>query len=78
MNPEVGATLKVELMQIIEKVEVVDDNTVKIVLKAPSSTLMDALAVAYCKIVSKKFVEGGGNVNKTLTRTSRNQTGLKV
>ena len=69
MDPEVGATLKVELMQIVEKIEVVDDNTVKIILKAPSAELMDALAVAYCKIVSKKFVEGGGNVNKTLMGT---------
>ena len=69
MDPKAGGTNKAELTQTIEKIEVVDEKTVKIVLKAASPEFLDILSVATCRIVSKKFIEGGGNPNKTLMGT---------
>ncbi|MBW1961683.1 MAG: hypothetical protein JRJ04_09525 [Deltaproteobacteria bacterium] len=69
MDPKAGSSLKAELTQMIQKIEVVDDNTVKITLKATSPDFLHVLSVAYCKIVSKKFIESGGNPNKTLMGT---------
>lgn len=69
MDPNAGGDLKAELTQMISRVEVVDDNTIKITLKAPAPDLLNVLAVSYCRIVSKKFVEGGGDPNKTLMGT---------
>ncbi|MCP4625612.1 MAG: ABC transporter substrate-binding protein [bacterium] len=69
MDPESGGSLKTELTQIIKQVEVVDDNTVKIVLKAASPDFLNVLAVSTCRMVSKKFIEGGGDPNKTLMGT---------
>jgi glutathione transport system substrate-binding protein len=69
MDPKTGGTFKTELTQLIDNIEILDANTVKITLKAASPDFLNTLAVASVRIVSKKFIEGGGNPNKTLMGT---------
>ncbi len=69
LDPKTGATRGKELQLLIEEVSVVDPTTVKLKLKNPSPVLIPLLASALVKMVSKDFVEKGGDLNKTLMGT---------
>lgn len=65
LDPAVGATMRTQL-SIIDAVEAVDDKTVRITLKEPTASFIDLLAMPESAIVSKKFVEGGGDLDATM------------
>lgn len=69
LDPKTGATLRKELELLIDKVIVVDPHTIRLQLKQPSPSLLPLLASPLVKMVSKSFVEKGGNLNKTLMGT---------
>lgn len=66
-DAKIGAYLAKDL-SIIDKVEAVGDKAVKVVLKEPSATFMDKLALPEAAIVSKKFTEEkGGDLKRVET-----------
>ncbi len=68
LAPDSKATRQSDLVTI-DKVEVVDPATIRIGLKQPDAALLAILASPQCMIVSKKFVEGGGNLNNAMIGT---------
>jgi ABC-type transport system substrate-binding protein len=63
-NPATGAVMYRELSELIDEVVVLNDTTVRFVLKHPSLAFLPILAEAHVKIVSKSYVEKGGNLVK--------------
>jgi peptide/nickel transport system substrate-binding protein/glutathione transport system substrate-binding protein len=64
VDPGSGATIRGEIAAVVEKVEILDEYTLRFVLKRPSVSFLPVLASVFCQIVSKSYVEGGGNLNK--------------
>lgn len=63
LDPKTGATYRNEL-SVIDKVEVIDESTVKITLKNPYAPFIHYLALPEMGIVSKKWTEEkGGNLS---------------
>jgi glutathione transport system substrate-binding protein len=56
LNPDTGATFYNQ-MSVIDKIEVIDDKTVAVTLKAPTAPFIDYLALPESAIVSKSWTE---------------------
>jgi glutathione transport system substrate-binding protein len=56
LNPDTGATF-FNQMSVIDKIEVIDDKTVAVTLKAPTAPFIDYLALPESAIVSKSWTE---------------------
>ena len=69
MDKKTGCELYSQFINIIDKIEVVDGNTVRFVMKAPSPAFIPMVASINAKIVSKKFVEAGHNLSKEVMGT---------
>jgi peptide/nickel transport system substrate-binding protein len=76
----------VRYMDNIDKTEATDPYTVKVTTKRPDADFLSNIAYRYCAIVSKKFVDGGGDLTKTpmgtgpfkLSNYQRDSTALAV
>ena len=68
LDPATGAALHTNL-QLIQRVEVMDPLTVKIVLSQPFAPLLAYLAQPYGAMVDSKFVQGGANLRSTMMGT---------
>ncbi|HEX7101067.1 MAG TPA: ABC transporter substrate-binding protein [Nitrolancea sp.] len=67
-DPKVGATQS-DQMKPITSVTASDPRTAVFKLSAPAAALISVLALPECSIVSKKFLDGGGDPNKTMMGT---------
>lgn len=68
LDPKTGADRRTSF-NTIDKVVVDDPLTVRFLLKQPDGTFLTSVALPTAAIVSKKFVEGGGNLDKTMMGT---------
>ena len=66
---EDGAYIRPLILSSFDKIEVVDPQTVRITLKQVNAAFLAALAMPTASIVSKKFIEGGGDLTKTMMGT---------
>ncbi len=69
LNPKSAAANHKDLVNLINRIEIVDKDTVRFILKSPSPAFLNILASTTAKIVSKAFVEGGADLNKKLMGT---------
>jgi peptide/nickel transport system substrate-binding protein len=69
MDPQTGAYVRPLIAPTLDRIEVVDPQTVRITVKQVNAAFLSALALPSAAIVSKKFVEGGGDLNKTMMGT---------
>ncbi len=69
LDPESGAANHKALMDLIDHIEIVDSDTIRFILKNPSPAFINILATTTAKIISKSFVDGGGDLNKDLMGT---------
>jgi len=67
-DPKVGATQS-DQMKPITSVTASDPRTAVFKLSKPAAALISVLALPECAIVSKKFLDGGGDPNKTMMGT---------
>lgn len=67
-DPSVGATQS-DQMKPVTSVTASDPRTAVFKLSAPAAALISVLALPECSIVSKKFLDGGGDPNKTMMGT---------
>lgn len=65
LDPAVGASMRTQF-SVIDSIEVVDDKTVRFKLKQPTASFIDLLGIPEAAIVSKSFVEGGGDLDATM------------
>jgi len=68
LDKKTGATRQADL-GMISKVEVVDPKTVKLALSDANASLLAVLGRETVSILSKKFGEGGGDINVTMMGT---------
>lgn len=68
IDPETGAYLS-SALEVIEAIETPDEGTVVLRLSEPHAALLPYLARAEAQIVSKAFVEGGGDLNAEMIGT---------
>src|SRR5690606_11571203 len=61
VDPATGATQKAAIESTIASVDKVDDYTVRIVLREPTASVLELLARPEVAMVSKEFVESGGD-----------------
>lgn len=61
LDEKVGATFRSDFKNVLDKCEVVDNKTVKIILKKPSAPFIDLLTLPESAIVSKKWCESHNN-----------------
>lgn len=67
-DPKTGATRGAEI-SVIKEVTTEDDRTVIFKLDKPDAALLSYLALPEAAILSKKFLDGGGNPNTTMLGT---------
>lgn len=66
-NPPKGVVSnRQSVFDVVEAIEAPDARTVVIKLKRPASAFLNTLASGWMVILSKAFVEGGGNPSKTI------------
>jgi glutathione transport system substrate-binding protein len=61
LDETVGATFRIDFSSVLDYCEVVDEKTVKIILKEPSAPFLDYLTLPESVIVSKTWCESHGN-----------------
>lgn len=61
LDPSVGATFRSDFANVLDKCEVVDKKTVKIILKEPCAPFLDYLTLPESVIVSKSWCESHKN-----------------
>ncbi len=61
LDEKVGATFRADFLKVIDKCEVVDTKTVKIILKAPTAPFLDYLTLPESVIVSKAWCASHNN-----------------
>lgn len=64
MDENTGATFGNDFRLVVDSVSVVDDKTVDIKLKAPTAPFIEMLTLPESVIVSKQWVENGGDFNE--------------
>ncbi|MGH2533165.1 MAG: ABC transporter substrate-binding protein [Thermomicrobiales bacterium] len=68
LDPATGATRQLEL-SLISEMEVVDDRTITLTLSAPNAAMLQYLAQPGISIMSKKFLDEGGDPNTDMVGT---------
>jgi len=69
MDPSTGAFLYSDFDSSIEKIEVIDEKTIKIILKSQNASFLGLLGMLHASIVSKNWVEAGHNLNNEMMGT---------
>ncbi len=67
-DPQLNALIK-QYLSGLASVEKIDDNTVKLKARRPDPDLLQSIAQPIISIMSKKFVDGGGDLNKEYVGT---------
>lgn len=69
MDTSTGAFLYSDFTSSIEKVTVINDKTIKIVLKKQNASFLGLLGMVHASIVSKNWVEAGHDLNNEMMGT---------
>jgi ABC-type transport system substrate-binding protein len=69
MRPSTAATRGALLTSLIDRIDVLDPFTIRLKLKAPAATFLSVLALPEVPIISKAWVDAGGDYRKAFNGT---------
>jgi len=81
--PEGVVSVRKSALSAVKDINILDDYTIEFVLNAPSPSLLTNLATGWMLVLPKHFVEGGGDLKKTVLgsgpfKFKNYQTGVSV